>query len=416
MRTPRCLGSKLIYILIFASFVSAPSGTWAQETIAPSSQSVSTMSWRAKLDAAMERLDLSALDNAQSNATRASQEAAARRFAGPLEADSGLRQDAIGSGRGYYEAEVGVMAPLWRRGERSLLLEQAASGGAIARAARDAMRLEVAGDLRTAWWTYAVARATAIVDAEQVVLANDVVTQVTRLVEGGEMARLDLRQAQIAAANAAEAATISQGEASSARLTLEGLIGPFTGDLPQEGAAITTSMHPKLALLETEAGEARTRARLASASANPRWRVGVDVRAERGMRGEDLGVSTGIRAAIPLGPDYKARADAAAIGAQAARADLIARRAQIDITVQIAKAANHVTTMRARLTQAEAAAVASQDALALTIKGRREGELSFIEELRARTLAGDASRALALAQIAVAAAISAQNQAQGQLP
>jgi hypothetical protein len=59
---------------------------------------------------------------------------------------------------------------------------------------------------------------------------------------------------------------------------------------------------------------------------------------------------------------------------------------------------------------------AASEALALTLKGRAEGELSFFEELRARGLLSDAQRADALARVEIGAAVSQFNQTQGLLP
>ena len=421
MGTRKCLmnrfkSSSFIVLLCALTPLVVSFDARAQQVPAAQQTPSATSSWRAALDQSIARLGLDELATAQGNEVRTFEARANRRFAGPLEADGGLRQDAIGSGRGYYEAEAGLMAPLWRRGERALLREQAASRGNTARFARAVVALEAAGDLRDAYWAYALARETAAIDAEQASRAADVVAQVNRLSDGGEMSRLELRQAEIAAANAAQVATGAAGEATSARLAFEVLAGQNVANLPQEIEGRDASNHPRLALAQAQASQIRNEARLMSASAYPRWRVGVDVRAERGMRGEDLGVSTGIRAAIPLGPDYSARAQAASVLTDATRADIALRRTQLNIDLKIAQSRNQLSTAQTRLSQAETAAIAAQDALMLSERGRREGELSFLEELRARSLAADAARTSAQARVAVSAAISDLNQAIGLLP
>ena len=420
MGTRNCLMNRLkssSFIVLSCALTPLAVSFDARAQQAPAAQqTTSASSWRAALDQCIARLGLEEIATAQNNEVRASEARANRRFAGPLEADGGLRQDALGSGRGYYEAEVGLIAPLWRRGERALLREQAASRGNTARFTRAVVALEAAGDLRDAYWAYALARETAAIDADQALRAADVVAQVKRLSDGGEMSRLELRQAEIAAANAAQVATGAAGEATSARLAFEVLAGQNVANLPQEIEGRDTSNHPRLALAQAQASQIRNEARLMSASANPRWRVGVDVRAERGIRGEDLGVSTGVRAAIPLGPDYSARAQAAAVLTEATRADIALRRTQLNIDLKIAQSRNQLWTARTRLSQAETAAIAAQDALMLSERGRREGELSFLEELRARSLAADAARTSAQARVAVSAAISDLNQAMGLLP
>ena len=56
------------------------------------------------------------------------------------------------------------------------------------------------------------------------------------------------------------------------------------------------------------------------------------------------------------------------------------------------------------------------EALALTERGRREGEIGYLEVLRARQTVAQATRDLAVARVAALAAISTYNQAQGVLP
>jgi outer membrane protein, heavy metal efflux system len=373
-------------------------------------------SWAAAVDRAAGQLGLAGIAQARAQEGAALDNLARSRFAGPLEADGGLRQDALGSGFGYVEAEFGLMAPLWRRGERDLLRSQASAGGALARASQTALKLEAAGEVRARWWALAAARAAASEDARQAGFAREVVTVTSRLVDGGEMARLDLRQAEIAAADAARRAEESAAEAEAARIAFAALVGEPAPMLGEEAQGPATGEHPLVLLASAQAQSLRSRQALASASGAPRWMVGVDVRAERGMRGDDLGVSTGVRAARALGTVASARAGGAALGSEAAQADANLRRVTLDAEAGIAQARARLASSRAALRHAEMANAAASEALALTERGRREGELSFLEELRARNAAADAARTLALARVAASAAISNLNQAYGLLP
>ncbi|MDQ3074689.1 MAG: TolC family protein, partial [Pseudomonadota bacterium] len=71
---------------------------------------------------------------------------------------------------------------------------------------------------------------------------------------------------------------------------------------------------------------------------------------------------------------------------------------------------------RRALDEAEARRRALAEALALTERGRREGEIGYLEVLRARQTVAQATRDLAVARVAALAAISTYNQAQGVLP
>ncbi len=68
------------------------------------------------------------------------------------------------------------------------------------------------------------------------------------------------------------------------------------------------------------------------------------------------------------------------------------------------------------LDQARSRRDALAEALSLTERGRREGEIGFIEALRARQALSEAERDLAAAKVARFAAISSFNQAMGVLP
>ena len=388
----------------------------ASPALAQAVSQQSAPSWAVAIDRAAERLGLAAIAEARTQEGAALDSLSRSRFAGPLEADGGIRQDALGSGFGYVEAEFGLMAPLWRRGERDLLRAQASAGGALARASQTALKLEAAGEVRARWWALAAARAAASEDARQAGLAREVVTVTARLVDGGEMARLDLRQAEVAAADAARRAEESAAEAEAARIAFAALVGEPAPILGEEAQGPATGEHPLVLLASAQSQSLRSRQALANASGAPRWRVGVDVRAERGMRGEDLGVSTGLRAARAIGADPSARAEGAALGSEAAQADASLRRVTLDVEAGIAQARARLASSRAALRQAELANAAAADALALTERGRREGELSFLEELRARNAAADAARTLALARVAASAATSNLNQAYGLLP
>lgn len=405
--------SILVLVTALSPMLSLP---LASQVLAQDASQGVAPSWAVAVDRATNRLGLGAIAEARAQESAALDSLSRSPFAGPLEADGGVRQDALGSGFGYVEAELGLMAPLWRRGERDLLRARASAGGALAQASRTALKLEAAGEVRARWWALAAARAAASEDARQAGFAREVVALTSRLVDGGEMARLDLRLAEIAAADAARRAEESVAEAEAARIAFAALVGDPVPELGEEVQRQATGEHPLVLLAIAQSQSMRSRQALASASSAPRWRVGVDVRAERGMRGEDLGVSTGLRAARALGSDPSARAEAAALGSEAAQADASLRRVTLDVETRIAQAHARLASSRAALRQAELANAAASEALALTERGRREGELSFLEELRARSAAADAARTLAIARVTASAAISTLNQAYGLLP
>jgi outer membrane protein, heavy metal efflux system len=403
-----------------ATFASIPNLVLAQASAAPvtvgASQTGQT-TWANLVETAFARTAGGADAEAASKAAQAQATLAQRTLPDTFEVDGALRQDVIGSGKGYREVEAGVTTSLWRRGEREGLRSQ--SGGLVALAARqsEVAKLDVAGQVRAAWWAYERAKAEVGVLAEQVRLNQDLADNIERLVTAGEMARLDLLQAQAANAEIKSRLALAEGTQAQARATIEGLVGTLPSALPIEApGALEADNHPNVLALRAEAETLDKEARLVRLQAGPAWRVGLDVRAERGLSGDNTLTSTGVRVARPFGATpsggveatgFQARATAALARAEAQKRAI--ETARNEATARLAGARNAQLSLQIRRD-------AASEALALTLKGRAEGELSFFEELRARGLLADAQRADALARVEIGAAMSQFNQAQGLLP
>ncbi len=373
--------------------------------------------WSTLLDAAVARRAADADAVALRGSADARRALSARRFAGKLEADASARQDQIGSGTDYFEVEGGISASLWRRGERDALRGEADALAARAGAELNVVRLELAGELRTAWWELARAVADVRVGREQVEFAQTLVANTKRLEAAGEQARLDLLQAEAALAMSEQDLAQAMGREGQARAQMIGLVGFVPAQLTAEtvGAAQIDD-HPLVRVALAEADQLARQARFARLKAEPAWRVGLDLRSERDGRGLDTRTSTGVKLSRALGRDPSAGAEAASLEAEATAARSKAAAVRFSLETMQAQAIANLTAARASLKAQEARRAISVEALALTERGWREGELPFLELLRARAAASEASRAAAQARVAVEAAISSFNQAQGLLP
>jgi cobalt-zinc-cadmium efflux system outer membrane protein len=413
----RNLASCLVGVTTFASI---PSFVLAQVTEAPVSipqSQAGQMTWANLVEAAFARTAAGADAEAASTAAGAQTALAGRRVPGTFEVDGSVRQDIIGSGKGYREVEAGVTASLWRRGEREGLRGQSAGLMALAARQSDVAKLEVAGQVRAAWWAYERATAEVGVLAEQVRLNQELASNIERLVAAGEMARLDLLQAQAANGEVVSRLALAESAKAQARAALEGLIGGVPNAMPMEApGALELDNHPSVVALRAEAETLDKQARLVRLQAGPAWRVGLDVRAERGLSGDNTLTSTGVRVARPFGVAPSGGVEATGLQARATAA--LTRASAQKLAIEGAR--NQAVAQLAGARTAQASAQARQElaaqALALTLKGRAEGELSFFEELRARGLLADAQRAYALTRVEIGAAMSQFNQAQGLLP
>lgn len=413
----RALASCLVGL---AAVSSIPSLALAQASAAPvgvSASHTSQMAWATLVDTAFARTAAGADAEAARKAGQAQAALAQRTLPGTFEVDGALRQDEIGSGKGYREVEAGVTTSLWRRGEREGLRGQSSDLMALAARQSDVAKLEVAGQVRAAWWAYERAKAEVGVLTEQVRLNQDLANNIERLVTVGEMARLDLLQTQAANAEVSSRLAIAQSVQAQARAALEGLVGTIPNDLPIEApGALEADKHPSVLALLAEAETLDKKARLVRLQAAPAWRVGLDVRAERGLSGDTTLTSTGVRVSRPFGATPSGGAEATALQARATAALARAEAQKRAIETARNEAVARLAGARSAQLSAQIRRDAASEALALTLKGRAEGELSFFEELRARGLLSDAQRADALARVEIGAAVSQFNQTQGLLP
>lgn len=407
--------APLSVVLAAVTPVTVAGGAHAQET----STMTEAMSarWSTLLEVAVERRAADADAVALRGSADARRALTARRFAGTIEADASARQDQVGSGTGYYEVEGGISAALWRRGEREAIRGEADALAARADANLAMVRLELAGELRNAWWELARAVADVRVAREQVQFAQALVASTQRLEAAGEQARLDLLQAEAALALSEQDLAQAMGREGQARAQMIGLVGFVPAQLTAEtvGAAQIDD-HPLVRVALAEAEQLARQARFARLKAEPAWRVGLDLRSERDGRGLDTRTSTGVKLSRALGRDPSAGAEAASLEAEVTALRSKATAVRFSLETMQAQAIANLTAARASLKAQEARRAISVEALALTERGWREGELPFLELLRARATASEASRAAAQARVTVDAAVSSFNQAQGLLP
>jgi outer membrane protein, heavy metal efflux system len=414
------LAASVLALSLLPGVAAAQAPASQQHIQTPSIQAppiLATGSWAGMVEAAATRRAVDAEAHALAAQAAAQRSVADRRFAGPLEADASARQDAIGSGTGYRELEGGISAPLWRGGERAAVRGQADGLAALADARLSLARLAIASDVRAAWCALATARAELRVAREQVGLAVELTASTRRLVDAGEQARLDLLQAQGAQAQAEAALASAEGRAAQAQAQLAGLVGTVPATLPTEApGALAIDDHPLVREALADAAQLTRQATLARLQGTPGWRVGLDARSERDGRGIDTRTSTGVRISRPLGANPASNAEAATLEAQASAARRRAEAARLSVEAARTEAAAGLSAARAAATAGETRQAALAEALTLTERGWREGELSFLELIRARVAAADASREAAVARVAADAALSTFNQAQGLLP
>jgi len=324
---------------------------------------------------------------------------------------------AIGSG-GLTEQEVGVSAGFRWPGEGQAARTAADRGIAVIDTALDDARLRLAGQVRAAWWRLASANGVIAAERKQADIADQEVATVTRLVSAGVQARRDLLLAQ--AERAAVLARLSASETDSAEAIaeFEALAGPppsrFPAEAPTTGIALDE--HPEVRAASARAAAAEARATTIRYGSRPRIEGRVGARRERDEEGNGYGNALLVGIGVPIGRDYNALAESAGARSEAARAIAEAALVRRRLEAERVAAERRLALSSRALREARVRQDALSQALALTELGRREGEVGYIEALRARQALAVADRDLAVAEVEASAAISAFNQAQGVLP
>ena len=359
------------------------------------------------------------LPDVSANQALRDQVAAQRRAVqGPFVGPPVVSGDVVLSGGGLTEQEVGVSAGFRWPGESRAARLAADRSEEVIDATLDDARLRVAGQVRSAWWTLASAQAVIAVERGQAGIADREVATVARLVDAGVQARRDLLLAQAERAAVLARLSASETDYVGAQATYEALAGPAPTRFPPEVPAISVNIdqHPEVRAALARAAAAEARASTLRYNSRPRIEGRVGVRRERSEDRNGYENSLLVGVGVPIGRDFTAVAETAGARSEALRATAEAALVKRRLIAERAAGERRLAVSQRALREAQVRRDALAEALALTERGRREGEIGYIEALRARQTLALAARDLAVAEVAASAAISTFNQAQGVLP
>ncbi len=388
---------------------------------------------------------------ARRSALAASRQAAEAWTAQPGALELRAQTDRPGTDRGAQELEVGVALPLWLPGQRSRSQALATQEDQALDARLASARLQLAGQVREAWWAWQRARAELALTGTQVEHAQALSNDVHRRVRAGDLARADAHQADGALALAQSAQAHAEAQGMQAWQFLQGVLGsarpwplptlvaasaeetssqgtvlaPVTatsdawpiGAEPAPGEAPSDlAQHPLVRELDQQAATARQAAELADTQsrANPELLLGTVH--SRDQRGEPRQRQLTVGLRLPWGESpaqralaARAHADATELSVQAARQHQQGQAALDGAQARwhAAQRAHHAAQRRAKL---------AQESQGFFDKSFRLGETDLPTRLRIAQEAQEAARQAALTAIDLAAATSAWRQAAGLLP
>lgn len=382
--------------------------------------------WGAAVASAWSRHPQSAGWPERGRESAAAREAASAGAPDPASVTLGVRDDRVGSGRGRQEWEVEFAVPLWLPGQRDARIAEADSRSDETAARAALARWDVAGEVREAWWSLALARSAESLAARRAETAGALEADVTRRFRAGDVSRIDanlasserlaaqseLADARLGVRQAEEAWTLLTGEAPAAELGEE----TARASLPVPDAGAIVGRHPQVLAAAAVARTARARAAVAERNRRAAPELALRVVRERGEASEPFGNSVGVKLTIPLSSAAQVRREtsAAAVDVEAAEAEL--RKTALRVAADIARAQWALDTVGRQIVAAGERRALAQDSLRLAEKAYALGESDLATLLRLRAAAQDAENQFERTRVARSAAISRFNQAAGALP
>ena len=373
------------------------------------------------LESALARHPVAMSAVPRAEAAEALAEAAASLTPRPLSASVATLNDRLSANGGRQEWELEIAAPLWLPRQRNAQMALGASTREEVRASQQALRLQLAGELREAWWAVASARNGEQLAQRRARTAVALETDVVRRFKVGELARVDANLATSERLDAQVALATAHSErlqAEEAFRMLSGMDAPET--LAPEGAFApsdtTPTVHPQVAADLAAAQLARDRIAVADATQREAPELALRMVRERGVRGEGYANALGVKLTIPFSLGPRARQESAAARAELAQAEGQVNLQERRLLQENAKARRELAVGQQQLQLARERLNLSTDTLVLAEKSFSFGESDLPALLRVRAAAQEAEMALKREEIALYAWQSRLNQSMGVLP
>ncbi|WP_198383798.1 TolC family protein [Roseomonas sp. KE2513] len=371
-----------------------------------------------------DHLEAAVAIDAESHAIEAQREAARARSAfsdslvpGSFAASGSFRADTRGPGMAR-EAQVDLAAPLWLPGQRSAVASTVVRDVASADERLRLRRLELANLLREAWWEVALRRAETRVQRDRLATAGDILGDVRRRLNLGEVAEPDLLLAQnerVAAELALAQARAAEQEAELAYRALTGGAAPGQGVEGLAEPRAAAGLHPALRAASAAVAAAEAQVRLVAATPIDNPELGGYVMRQEGTVTEQ-GTSFGLRLRVPLPSAARNRPREAAARSEltSATSRLVQTRRLTDAAVQRAEVALRAAEETESIARRRLAIARQQ--LASGNRAFQAGEMTLFDLVRVRQIAIDAASAAARSEVDVGLGRARLNQAFGAEP
>ena len=340
-------------------------------------------------------------------------------FAGAPYVTLGHATDQVIVNKQQRVTEGELALPLWLPGEGTATehvvdAELLRSDAQIAEA-----RLKVAGEVREALYTAALAEGQVKIADQRVGTARELEADVGRRERAGDVAALehDLIRGEFLDAQAK--ARERRAELATARTNLVAITGlniPAASLSEPLAAGQDPDAHPRLQAATRSIAAALAALRLAMIANRDSPEIGVVAGRNRDIRGTEFDTTIGLRLKLPFATEARnaPRRTAAQADVLAAQADYAGARRQIE--AELAGARHALAAAQDQTPLIEARLQAVRQAVARLRRSYSAGEIGLVDLLRVRSTLYEAEEASLANRLAAARARSRVNQAAGLVP
>nr|WP_276598311.1 TolC family protein [Roseateles koreensis] len=371
------------------------------------------------LDAAWARSPQAAALTARQAETQAGLELARGLTPGPASVSLNHLNDRLTQNIGRREWEFEVATPLWLPGQRPARESLAEKVSVELEARTASLKLQLAADVREAWWRVAAARDTADLAHQRLDTAQALESSILRRFKAGDLARMDanLIQTERLAAQA-EVLDADSGlqQATQAYRVLTGADAPalLPAELAQTQGAVAN--HPQVRALQATTAVAQSRLAVVDASHRDAPELAVRWTQQRSGDMTSSDQAVGVKLTIPLSFGARMRQDSAAARADLVQAETELTLAQTRTQQELLRAQSELDIAQRQWALAQERQALTTDNLTLAQRSFALGESDLPSLLRARAASHEALAWFKHQETARALAQSRLLQAQGMLP
>ncbi len=360
---------------------------------------------------------------AQAQAARASEYTARRDAANALTPEPpaitfGHRTDQVNRNEGKREWEAEISLPLWLPGQKGRQTAVVDAERSQFDTTVGAARLKLAGEVRDSYWQARLAESELALARRKVEEAAALAGDVARRVNAGDLARVDLNQAQAAEHSARVALAEVELKAFRARQAFATLTGmaalPAEGERP--GAPTSPEDHPELVALQRAVAAAQARLTQATLDRRDSPEVALAVTRERGAFDHPFDHTIALRLRLPFATEARNQPRIAGANAQMIEAQATYQLERNKLAAEIGAVRRELAQAETVRKLAESRFVLLADTHRLLAKAFNLGELDFVSRLRAENERFEAELSFTRAALEASRAVSRLNHVQGLLP